>query len=160
MNDATTQFIERFGAFLEADGYAPVAGRLFALLLITDGSCALDELADRLAVTKASISINARILEQRGVLERVTHPGDRRDHYRIAPDILARSMEQRLARWQRFHDALAAAKDTPVVRNKVIRKRLDTLEQAYEHMLHVTTRALEEWRARHPEPTTTPRRPR
>lgn len=148
VNAGTSRFIEQLGVLLETDGYSPVAGRLFGLLLLTEDTCSLDELARELAVSKASVSINVRLLAQRGVVERVGQPGDRRDHYRIAPDLLARTMEQRLARWRRFHEAIASARGTPAIRSRTVRARLDELEQAYAHMLGVTTRALEEWRSR------------
>lgn len=148
MDAPTSRFVELLGATLESDGYPPVAGRLLGLLLVREDTASLDEIAEQLAVTKASVSINARLLERRGVVERVTRPGDRRDHYRVAPDLLARTMEQRLERWRRFRDAIISARSTLRIRSDIIRGRLDELEQAYEHVLDITTKALDDWRSR------------
>jgi outer membrane protein TolC len=146
VNAATTRFIEQFGLLLEADGYPRVAGRLFGLLLVTEDMCSLDELAEQLDVSKASVSINARLLEDKGVIERVTLPGDRRDYYRVAEDMFTRTMEQRVARIRRVHDVIVSAKDSLPVKSATVQARLERLETAHQHLLDVTMRALEEWR--------------
>src|SRR5690349_97693 len=105
----SSQFIEQIAVLLETDGLPRVAGRLFGLLLVTEELRSLDDLAEQLGVTKASISVNARLLEQKGVVERVSMPGDRRDYYRIADDIVERSMQQRVARIRQFRSALETA---------------------------------------------------
>ena len=126
-----------------------VAGRLFGLLLVSPEARSLDELASQLRVSKASISINARLLEEKGVVERVGRQADRRDYYRIADDILERTLEQRIARWRRFHDAVAGARQTCTITHDVVRARLEAMDHVYTHMLDATSRALEEWRVRH-----------
>ena len=151
-NAATSELVEQFGAIMEADEYPRVAGRLFGLLLLTEDTCSLEELAEQLSVSKASISINIRMLEQRGIVERVSRPGDRRDHYRITPDVLARTVEQRLARWRRMRAVVSSATASRAIRNKVIHERLDELNRAFEHMHDATARALDEWRQRRGQP--------
>lgn len=127
-----------------------VAGRLFGLLLVSDDARSLDELAERLGVSKASVSVNARLLEDKGVVERVSRQADRRDYYRIADDILERTLEARILRWRRFHDAIAGG-CVSCGRSDVVRDRLSHMANAYEHMLDATSRALDEWRARGPK---------
>lgn len=91
------QFIEAMGRHFEADGIPRIGGRLFGFLLLREESCSLDDLVDHLRVSKTSISTNARLLEQWGLIERVSRPGDRRDYYQAAPD-QARTLEIQLAR--------------------------------------------------------------
>jgi len=146
-----SQFVEQIAVLLEADGMPRVAGRLFGLLLVSPDARSLDELAAQIGVSKASISVNARLLEERGVVERISRQADRRDYYRIADDILERSMEQRIARWRRFHDAIAGACDSCGTADTVVRSRLGDMAEAYEHLLDAYSRALNEWRSRpHP----------
>ena len=87
------------------------------------------------------------MLEQRGLLERVSKPGDRRDYYRIMPDLFERTMEQRLARWHRFREivsyGLAELDLSPAVRN-----RLMDFETQQENVREVIETALEKWRSR------------
>jgi DNA-binding transcriptional regulator GbsR (MarR family) len=147
MDSGTEQFTERLGVVLERDGQTRIAGRIFALLLASDTDRSLDELARMLEVSKASVSTNVRTLEQRGVVERVSHRGDRRDYYRIAPDIFHRTMEQRLARWQRLHDALAEGRRGLRQASPSVRRRLQEFEQGLDSMMQAVTSALGEWRA-------------
>ena len=67
---------------------ARVAGRLFGVLLVSAEPRSLDELAEQLGVSKASVSINIRFLEEKGAVERIGRQGDRRDYYRIAEQSL------------------------------------------------------------------------
>lgn len=147
MNSPTSRFVEHLGSVLEAEGYSRVAGRLMGLLLVSEDALSLDELAAQLGVSKASVSVNTRLLEQRGLVELVTHSGDRRDYYRITEDVLARTMEQRIARMRRFREAIASARQTLPHVSDVVGTRLDLLDKAHEHMLESTSRALDAWRS-------------
>lgn len=144
---APPQFVDQIALLLEADGMPRVAAHMFGLLLVSPDARSLDEIAEQLHVSKPSISVNARLLEEKGVVERVSRQGDRRDYYRIADDILERSMEQRINRWRRFHDAIAKGCDSCGHIDAVVRKRLEKMADAYGHMLDATISALDEWRA-------------
>jgi DNA-binding transcriptional regulator GbsR (MarR family) len=117
---------------------------MFGVLLMSEGSRSLDELAEQLEVSKASISVNARLLEQRGVVERASKQGDRRDYYRIANDILERTLEQRIGKIRRFQEALALARTHCAAGKPAVRDRLQHMDEAYRYLLEVTTRALHE----------------
>ena len=102
MTDANDGFIEMMGRHFEEEGVPRIAGRLFGLLMLVERDSTLDELAETLKVSKGSISSNARLLEDWGVAERVTRPGDRRDYYRIAPDMSERLVSRQIERMQLF----------------------------------------------------------
>ena len=145
--DSPSEFVEQIAVLLEADGLPRVAGRLFGLLLVSDDERSLDELAEQLGVSKASISVNARLLEDKGVVERVSRQADRRDYYRIADDLLERTLEQRMNRMRRFQQAMASGR-VACGGSAVVRDRLSHMADAYEHLLEATSRALTDWRAR------------
>ena len=84
--DAAERFIERMGRLSQMDGLPRIAGRLLGLLVLEGGPLAFGTLAERLQVSRGSISSNARLLEGMGVIERVTRPGDRGDYFQLAPD--------------------------------------------------------------------------
>src|SRR4026207_2250545 len=106
MDRPIAQFIERMGVALESDGMPRIAGRIFGLLLVSEDALSLDELAAELGVSKASVSTNARLLEERGGREGSGRAADRRDYYRVLPDLFSHTMAQRIARWERFHSAI------------------------------------------------------
>jgi len=140
------EVVERIAVLLEADGMPRVAGRLFGLLLLSSEPQSLDALASKLGVSKASISINARMLEDKGVVERVGRQADRRDYYRIADDILERTLEQRIAKIRRFNQAITVARAACATEHDVVCARLENMERAYNHLIEVTERALEDSR--------------
>ncbi|MCC6318313.1 MAG: MarR family transcriptional regulator [Gemmatimonadaceae bacterium] len=144
MDPALSTFIEQLGVISEADGLPRGAGRVFGLLLTRPEPTSLEELADLLAVSKAAVSVNARMLEHRGVIELVTRPGDRRDYYRVAPDLPRRTMQGRIARMQRFRDAIAMARKLRPT-DAAVAARLDDLDDAYAFLSEVITRALADW---------------
>jgi len=125
-----------------------VAGRLFALLLVSAEPLSLDDLATQLGVSKASVSVNARLLEDRAKLERVSRPGDRRDYYQIGDDILERAMEDRMARVRRIQQTIAGARACRLFKNAAVSARLDMVDAAHQHILAANQRALAEWRAK------------
>lgn len=78
------EFVEQMG-ILGEDGRMPrIAGRLFGLFLVETKPLSLRELAERLQVSRASVSTNTRLLAAAGMIERVSLPGDRQDYYRLA----------------------------------------------------------------------------
>jgi DNA-binding transcriptional regulator GbsR (MarR family) len=145
MDAQTVKFIERMGVALESDGLPRIAGRIFGLLLVSEDARSLDDLAAELRVSKGSVSTNARLLEQRGLLERVCRPADRRDYYSVRPDLFIQAMAQRLTRWERFHEAIATARTGLPIRSREVRERLEEYEQVYAFMSQVIREALTRW---------------
>ena len=122
--DASCQcFVDRLGLHAEADGLPRIAGRLFGTLLLSPEPRCLDDLAAELGVSKASVSTDCRRLHERGIVERVARPGDRRDFYQLAPDFFAQVVRQNARRWAAMHELVtgfAAAADTaPAVRDRL-----------------------------------------
>ena len=146
MDPQTVNFIERMGVALDSDGLPRIAGRIFGLLLVSEDPRSLDDLAAELRVSKGSASTNARLLEERGLVERVCRPADRRDYYSVRPDLFIHTMAQRLARWQRFHEAIGVARTSLPIRSQEVRDRLEEYEQAYAFMSQVIGEALTRWR--------------
>jgi DNA-binding transcriptional regulator GbsR (MarR family) len=147
MDAKTAGFIERMALALEADGLPRIAGRIFGLLLVSEDCRSLDQLAAELNVSKASVSTNARLLEQRGVLERNSRPSDRRDYYRIPPDLFSHTMAQRLQRWQRFHEAIGDARTSVPIRSRKVLERLEEYDSAYTFLSQAIGEALARWSA-------------
>mgnify|MGYP003693609009 CR=1 FL=1 len=80
-----TEFVDRFGLFMEMLGGPRTMGRVYGRLLICDPpQQSLTELAQTLSVSKASVSTVARQLQQAGMIERL--PSSSRQHlYRVTP---------------------------------------------------------------------------
>lgn len=124
---AEHEFIEHFARLLEQEGGSRIAGRMSALLLLSANELALDEIAERLQASKASISTNARLLEQWGLVERVSRPGDRRDYYRARSDGAVRLLERRLEWMRRLTDAAKEGAGTPAAQDPVVKDRFTSI---------------------------------
>ena len=123
-----------------------IASRILGLLLLTPGECSIDQMAERLAVSRASISVDARRLEECGVVERVTRKGDRRDYYRIAPDHYTRTLERRLKIMGRLIAVIDEGREMKLESIEV-RDRLDETAEALRFVVDATTQELERWHA-------------
>lgn len=141
-------FIERAGLQWQRDGLPRIAGRIFALTLISPEPCSLDEIAETLGVSKASVSNDARLLEQMGFVERVSLPGDRRDYYQITTQSLERSLETRVQRIRDFQGLMELGMRLPIKHARV-KERLEDHRLAFEHMVGALGEALEQLRSRH-----------
>lgn len=58
-----------------------VGGQIYALLFLSEEPLSLDDIADRLGVSKSNVSINVRMLEDYRLVCRVWVKGSRRDYY-------------------------------------------------------------------------------
>lgn len=141
------EFVERMAVAMEADGLPRIAGRIFALLLLSEDALSLDAIAGATGASKASASVNTRLLEQRGLIERVSLQGDRRDYYRSVSNLFVRTMEQRLAKWQRFHEIVNDGINKLDL-SPVIRGRMKNFETEYESVREVLSAALQRCQAR------------
>ena len=148
MHEAAERFIERMGFLLETEGMPRISGRILGFLMLEEGAFSLDELADSLQVSKASVSTNARLLEQHGLLERTGSPGDRRDFYRLGNDPWDRMLQVGARKWeaarQMFTESEAALPDEM----EVGRRRLVEAEQFHLLLIDESERLLERWRRR------------
>lgn len=148
MHRDVENFIERAGMLWQRDGLPRIAGRIFGLALVSPDPCSLDDIAETLGVSKASVSNDARLLEQMGFIERVSRPGDRKDYYQITPQSLERSLEARVQRIREFQGLLESGMRLPIKRAEV-RERLEDHRLAFGHMVNALGEALEQLRSRH-----------
>lgn len=58
-----------------------VGGQIYALLFLSDEPLSLDEIAERLSVSKSNVSINIRLLEDYDLVKQVWVRGSRKDYY-------------------------------------------------------------------------------
>ncbi|MBU0677869.1 MAG: MarR family transcriptional regulator [Verrucomicrobia bacterium] len=87
LSAAKREMIEAGGRTAHTFGLNRLFGRLYMLLYLSSNILSLDEIAEQLGVSKASVSIACRQLESWGALERVWKQGDRRDYYRAQTDL-------------------------------------------------------------------------
>ncbi|MFW6022857.1 MAG: GbsR/MarR family transcriptional regulator [Halanaerobiaceae bacterium] len=73
--------IEAFGGSVGVYGMNETIGRIYGLLYLEDEALALQEIASHLGVSKATISINIRLLLELKMVHKVWQKGSRKDYY-------------------------------------------------------------------------------
>jgi DNA-binding transcriptional regulator GbsR (MarR family) len=85
--DTVQQFVEAWGAMGALWGINRSVARVHALLMATENPVSLDEIAEKLKISKGNVSMSLRELRTFGVVRQVDVPGDRRDFYVTEPDV-------------------------------------------------------------------------
>lgn len=102
MNDALVkQFVETWGAMGSAWGVNNSVAKVHGLLIITDRPWCIDEIVDKLQISKSNVSTSLKELRSWSVVKKVFLPGDRREFYACEPDtweMLFNIMRQRKQR--------------------------------------------------------------
>lgn len=101
--EAVDEFVERMGLLAQGDGLPRIAGRIMGYMIVHGGPVSFADLADRLRVSRGSVSTNTRLLESLGFLERTGRAGQRQDYFRLADAPYRRMLEgvvERMARGQ------------------------------------------------------------
>ena len=81
------ELVEFIGRQNERKGYQPVTGRIMGLLMVMDKEeFTFDEIVEEMKISKSSASTVLKNLEIRGIIEYVTHPGDRKRYFRFHTD--------------------------------------------------------------------------
>ncbi len=68
-------------------GLNNIMAQLYAFLYLSNGPLSLDDMVQRLKISKASASVNIRELENYGAVRRVWVKGSRKDYYQAETDI-------------------------------------------------------------------------
>ena len=143
------EYVESFGLYWEQAGLPRMAGRILSWLLICDPPHqTMHQLTDALQASKSSISTGTRMLIQMGIIERLSIPGQRRDHYRVVPDSWSHIMEEKakkqFAELRRLSERGLALLDGA---SPARRQRLEEMRDYYVFMEREFPLILDHWRA-------------
>lgn len=89
MHMAKWEMVEAGGRTSQSFGLSRLFGQIYTYLYLSSEPQSLDELAEGLGVSKASVSIASRQLESWGAVRCVWKKGDRRDFYEAETDFRA-----------------------------------------------------------------------
>lgn len=104
-SEERAQYVERWARTLEAQGQPRIAGRVYGhLVTAPEPYLSLQDLAEQLGVSRASISTNTRRLVDMGLISRVPVPGSRGEHYSADPTAARRMVEGVVAGMRELQD--------------------------------------------------------
>ena len=139
-------FLEKINSICNKFGLNNIMAQLYAILYLSERPLSLDDMVERLKISKGSASINMRALERYGAVRQVWVKGSRKDYYEAEVDIAKvvldriRSMAQgRLSEVddmiKSYHKALGLVGSDRKDEEgsvKVFRERLAQLERLYD----------------------------
>lgn len=82
------EMIEAGGRLSQLLGLPRSTGQIYGLLYLSSRPLSLDEIADTLGISKASVSVGARQLCAWTAIRQVWVHGERRDHYEAEPELV------------------------------------------------------------------------
>jgi len=86
MTNARDQFIEQMGLMTQAEGLPRIAGQVLGYLIVEGEARTLTQMTEALKISKGSASTNARLLEHKGSVRRVSVLGQRQDAYEVVEE--------------------------------------------------------------------------
>ncbi|CAN5685642.1 hypothetical protein BH23GEM11_BH23GEM11_03190 [soil metagenome] len=148
MDPAVERFVERMGLEAERDGLPRIAGRILGFLITAEAPASLDEMAEALRVSRASVSTNCRLLTEVGGADRVSLPGDRKDYYELAPAFPERLIRATVVRMQaKVEVADEALRNLPADQAGA-RERMTTWRDFHAFVLDEVDGLARRWHAR------------
>jgi len=84
---AQHKFIESIGKLCASFGLNKLVAQIYALLYLSDKILSLDDICEKLEISKGSVSMNIRELENWGAVRKIWVKGSRKDYYEVELDI-------------------------------------------------------------------------
>lgn len=159
MSERFKQFKEQtkdiMASKFELNLFSPLSGRIFGLLLFAPEPVSLQDIADKIGVSKAAVSVQARLLESVGLCRKLSRANDRRDYYIIADHFSDKVLQMVLEKNKSWLDELeqiisnfpakseVAKEDLPAYESG--KKRLEEIFQLYKLLWGKFANLVQEW---------------
>ncbi|MEO5963842.1 MAG: hypothetical protein ABIR11_00150 [Candidatus Limnocylindrales bacterium] len=142
------EFIERWSAILAQEGLPPVAGRLWAWLLVCDPpDQSVEQIVEAIGASRGAISGAVRMLEPSGLIVRTKRRGDRHEYWRTSPDAVVHSLEAKERATRPSLDALDAILTSLADREPESLSRLREAQRLYEMLLETFPALIAQFKA-------------
>lgn len=81
------QFVDLWNNMADLWGISPTMARIHGLLYINGAALSMDDIMDRLAISRGNVSMNLSKLVEWGLVRRVHKKGDRKEYYESLSDV-------------------------------------------------------------------------
>ncbi|MCH8486759.1 MAG: winged helix-turn-helix transcriptional regulator [Candidatus Cyclonatronum sp.] len=146
------QLVNAYAEAYQNLGYSSLMGKIVALLIATPGPLSLDEISDRLQMSKGPVSQIARKLKDHQLIEKVWVKGERKDYYQAVPDIFGQAFANYAAsmrrnkqlgeKFQEFSENLPEQDE----QTEHLASRMAEMKHFYELMAHHNKAFLQHWK--------------
>lgn len=139
-------FVEEVALLFEELGLTRMAGRILGWLLLSNPPYqSADELAEVLQASRGSISTMTRLLIQLDLIERIGFPGDRRDYFRMKPDVWAVLLQAKLSQVTDLHQLSERGLELLADEPPELRHRLQNMHDLYSFVEAELPKLIERW---------------
>jgi DNA-binding transcriptional regulator GbsR (MarR family) len=135
------EFIEALGNLCRQIGLPRTLGQIYGLLFFSERPLSLDDIAERLGVSKASVCVCTRQLAGWGAIRPVWVPGDRRDYFETEADtmgllrkVFVEHIKPRIARTQQRFDRFQASLATDLTNGIITQAQFDCCSSRLERL--------------------------
>ncbi|MFC1643532.1 GbsR/MarR family transcriptional regulator [Chlamydiota bacterium] len=142
--DKTQHFIEKMGELSSLFGFTHILGQIYGYLYLSPDLRTLDDIKDRLGVSKATVSLTIRELLKWGAVKKIWKAGSRKDFYSAEADFLAifnnRLVDALLRRASLFDEGTHLSNGAKKPRthknenDKFIHDRLDNIQKSSQKL--------------------------
>ncbi len=133
--DEASETIELFGAEIgRAMSWPPMAGRMFATLMLHDRAMTTDELQEALKASSGAISQVSRLLIKSGVVSRIKTPGYRKKSYAYREDAWLACIRHTVEATMDLLELAEAATESSKTCPPQIRRRFEEMRDFYTFM--------------------------
>lgn len=87
LTEIETRFVDLWGTMSSLWGINPTMSRIHGLLYITGAALTMDEMMERLAISRGNVSMNLAKLVEWGLVRREHRRGDRKERYASVSDV-------------------------------------------------------------------------
>src|SRR5215469_10567579 len=87
LQDVENQFVGLWRTMSSLWGVSPTMAEIHGLLYISGAALSMDEIMDRLGISRGNVSMNLSKLVEWGLVRKVHKRGDRRDYYESLSDV-------------------------------------------------------------------------
>ena len=136
MEDIKNNIYETFSNIATAIGYSGVHGKIIAALLTVDKPISIQEIADDIKASLATVSLSIDLLEIIGLVKRIKKTGDRKLYVEMDGDMIEGLKTAMLFKWQKnIQDALDDLENYGKnTKDEKIKKMIKDLEQEVKRL--------------------------
>ncbi|MCR8631658.1 MULTISPECIES: GbsR/MarR family transcriptional regulator [Paenibacillus] len=148
--------------YLEHEGFSPLVGKMYTLLLFSSEPISLQQMAEELSVSKAAISVQIRTMELKHLCHKVPIQNDRKDYYYITDDFGINIVRNEIGKFnsvkQAVDGALAGFPHPSNVEShdeegcNIIRRRFQNMSMLCGMFISRMGELHEEWQLKRPLP--------
>jgi DNA-binding transcriptional regulator GbsR (MarR family) len=143
------QIIAEFAEGYRNFGLNPLMGRIVGLLIISPEPQSLDDMVEKLEMSKGPISQICRRLKDHGLIEKVWIPGDRKDYYETVDDIFGKAYANQIGKMHQNKEIaekfIAKTDSIKTKEAKYVTKKMEIMNDFYKMMDEYNKKFLKAW---------------